>query len=249
MKILTHYNVDLDAAVSAALALIVNKDKNPTLEFVSTASDWEDIKDMVSEGDLILDIDASGHGLKGEASCFSSYLATLDPKWSLYFLEFAVKVDIVDSAPELQTSDLNDIFLSLKYGCKTDTEVVNVVKILLEGIVERELEKERAYQQLDKVKWVGNIAIMPSNAERSLSRLLKANGADFIIYTDEGAQGIIMSNNVPMQTKERLASTLPDWFFHKKGFILAWGTAKGFKKTNSGYNSKDLADLILSVID
>jgi len=123
------------------------------------------------------------------------------------------------------------------------------MRILLEGTVERELEKERAYKQLDKVKWVNNIAIMPSNAERSLSRILKANGADFIIYTDEGAQGIIMSNNVPMQVKERLASALPDWFFHKKGFILAWGTSKGFKKTNSGYNSKDLADLILSVID
>jgi len=133
MKIFTHYNVDLDAAVSAALALIINKDKNPTLEFISTSCDWDDIKDIVEDGDLILDVDASGHGLKGETSCFSSYLATLDPKWSLYFLELAVKVDIVDSAPELQTSDLNDIFISLKYGCSTDAEIVNIMRILLEG--------------------------------------------------------------------------------------------------------------------
>lgn len=247
MKIITHYNVDLDAASSAALALIINSDKETTLEFISTSATWDEIKDQVSEEDLILDVDVSGKGLKGVISCFSSYLATQDKEWAEHFYEFADKVDIVDSNPELQTSDINDIFLNFKYGCKTDEEVVRIWKIFLEGIIARNLELARAYEQLESVTWVKDIAIMPPNSERILSRLLKRNGANYIIYAEEGAQGIIMSNKIPMQTKERLASALPEWFFHEKGFLLAWGTAKGFKSTNSEYTAKDLVKLILDV--
>ena len=244
MTIITHYDVDLDAASSAALALIVNEDKNPDLKFISTASSWEDIQSFVKEEDLILDIHASGKGLKGTLSAFSSYLALLETKWAIYFMDIADIIDAVDSGIIAQPSDLNDFFLNIKYAYETDEEVVRAWKKFLEGIIKRQDELKRAHAQLDLVKWDGDIAVMPSDAERPLSRLLKQAGANFIIYNEEGAQGIIMSHRVPTDLKTRLSLALPDWFSHEKGFIIAWGTKKGFKETNSVYSSKDLVNLI-----
>lgn len=244
MTIITHYNLDLDAASSAALALIVNAEKNPKLRFISTSVTWDEIKDEITEEDLVLDIDASGKGLKGKISAFSSYIALLETKWALYFMDLADIIDATDSGLTSKAPDLNDFFLNIKYALNSDEEVVSYWKVFLEGIIKRQDELKRAYDQLERVKWYDSIAVMPRDAERPLSKLLKQNGASFVIYEEDGAQGIIISNKVPNDLRQRLALALPGWFFHEKSFIIAWGTKKGFKKENSGYTAMDLVNLI-----
>lgn len=216
MKIFTHFVVDLDAVCSVwAAKQFIAGTQDAIVDF--RPANW-DGSDM-AEGDLALDIDAGGRGLKGEKgeggivhSCFASIVAkhSSPADWSA-LANLVLFVDAQDAhgsavkflAPEasreaqevLAMTGLNAVLRALQAThSRNDALVVERMSEILSGMLQAGRARQRAVVEADKAEIIdgGKVAIVVNSREFATNGVLfEERGVRVIVYVDGYNLGVI----------------------------------------------------------
>lgn len=216
MKLYTHLSVDLDAVCSVwAARQFIPGAKDATVEF--RPANW-DGNDMTN-GDLALDIEAGGRGLKGEKgeggivhSCFALIVAKYAPPVDQSALASLVRfVDAQDAhgsavkflAPEasreaqevLAMTGINAVLRALQAThLRNDALVCERMSEILSGMLQAGRARQRAAAEADKAKVLdgGKVAIVVNSREFATNGILfEERGIRVIVYVDGNNLGII----------------------------------------------------------
>lgn len=216
MKLYTHFVVDLDAVCSVwAARQFIPGVKDAVVEF--RPANW-DGNDM-AEGDLALDIDAGGRGMKGEKgengivhSCFAMIVAKFASPADQSALASLVRfVDAQDAhgsavkflAPEasreaqetLAMTSLNAVLRALQATHpRNDAIVVERMSEILSGMLQAGRARQRAAAEADKAEIVGGgkVAIVVNSREFATNGILfEERGVRVIVYVDGHNLGLI----------------------------------------------------------
>lgn len=216
MKIFTHFVVDLDAVCSVwAAKQFISGAKDATIEF--RPANW-DGKEM-ADGDLALDIDANGRGMKGEKgeggivhSCIASIVVNhASPADQLALASLVRFVDAQDAhgsavkflAPEasresqetLAMTGLNAVLRALQAThSRNDALVVERMSEILSGMLQAGRARQRAVVEADKAEILdgGKVAIVVNSREFATNGVLfEEHGVRVIIYVDGNNLGVI----------------------------------------------------------
>lgn len=219
MAIYTHYNVDLDAVASVwAVRRFVSGMENVSVEF--RPANWRG--DGFMSGDMAVDIDAGGLGLKGEVdgdgivhSCFASmvkrYASEEDNRALTHLVRF---VDIQDAygstvnhllpdLPEynrrvLYYTGINSVLRALQSAHPQNDElVVERMSEIFDGMLEMGLSRIRAVTEAEQAEILadGRVAIARNNQEYATPGILFSQGVRVLIYVDGHCLGLVRSQH------------------------------------------------------
>lgn len=218
--IFTHVNVDLDAVCSVWFARNVMRHPG-ALAF--KPANWGGSE--AAEGDLVLDIDANGRGIKGAKgdnivhSCFASLVEKYADDRTKKALEALVQfVDIQDSKgsvvktliPEStkETQDilgacgLNAVLRALQHVHKgNDREVVDAMSEVLDGLLGCGLNRIDAEGEADQAELVANgtLAIVRNSKYFATNGILFERGVQAIVFIDGNNLGCCRRNDVAVR--------------------------------------------------
>lgn len=217
MKIFTHFNVDLDAVCSVwAAQEFISGAESATVEF--RPANWDG--NGMSEGDIALDMEAGGCGLKGEKeadgivhSCFASIVAQYaSPADQAALANLVCFVDAQDSrgsavkflAPEasreaqdaLAMTGLNAVVRALQAAHpRNDAMVVERMSEILSGMLQAGRARQRAVAEVEEKAEIlpgGKVAIVTNAREFATNGVLFEDyGVRVIIYVDGHNLGVI----------------------------------------------------------
>lgn len=248
--ILTHIDVDLDAASSACLYYLLTFGKwiIDVIEFVPA-----DYNEPLEQADIAIDIECGGKGIKGEKSAFSAILEIYgSPSYKSAFKDLADLLDVYDSTgtfPQLAGfpgMTIIDVFRYIKNNCVSDLYIVEVWFKIISGIYTSFVLHETAKTAANKAEIVEDIPII-KNAPSGTSNILLARGYEFVIYEDEFNLGVIRSNTSTKDLRKALSPIFPDWFHHKSGFLSCWGGRKAPKSSPSNISAEKLAEIVSTI--
>ncbi|HNW88077.1 MAG TPA: hypothetical protein PKN48_00310 [Bacteroidales bacterium] len=248
--IITHQNVDLDAASSVCLWCLIKFDDTDISEVMFVPADYN--VDPSPE-DIIIDIICGGQGIKGEKSAFSEILKRFGTeKHFLVFKDFADLLDIYDSTgnfPQLvgfSGMTIVDVFKYIKTELVADQEVVENWYRVIRGMYSSFLEYERALDTANKAEKENLIEGIPiiRNAPNGTSSILLSRGYEFVIFEDEFNLGVIRSKTSNKDLGKHLGAMFPEWFHHKTGFLSCWGCRKAPKDSPANISAEKLAELV-----
>jgi len=271
----THVNVDLDNASSIALMMLHNKEIS--LENIKLVpSSWEPGPDGLKPGDLAIDIFAGGHGIKGKdllinnenklGSAFTLILENMIDK-GVYYKAFQPLADFLDSLEAVGNwssfykdagykipSDFPTIlqaFSALKFKFKKDDfKILEHWAIIIEGLLEKELSRERAIKDADRAHWFApHIAYIKNAKEPFTSGVLYHRGAKFLIFerTSINTLGVRTRPGSKVDLGKHLKELLPEWFHHPSGFMSCWGSDKAPQESPPQIEAETLADYVLAI--
>lgn len=217
MNFFTHLNVDLDAACSVwAAKQFIPGAKEAAVEF--RPANW-DGNDM-AEGDLALDIDAGGRGLKGEKgengivhSCVLSivekYASPADQSALASLVRFvdahdahgsAVKFLAPEASDEAQrvlgTTGLNSVFRALQsFHRNNDALVLERMSEIFSGLLQAGRARVRGETEADRAEILpgGKVAMVVNSKEFATNGILFERGVRIIVYQDGHNLGLIRS--------------------------------------------------------
>lgn len=216
MKIFTHFSVDLDAVCSVwAAKQFIPGAQDATIEF--RPANW-DGKEM-AEGDLALDLEAGGRGLKGEKgeggivhSCFAfivaKYASPADQAALAPLVRFVDAQDAHGSAvkffaPEasreaqeaLAMTGVNAVLRALQATHpRNDALVCERMSEILSGMLQAGRARQRAMVEADKAEILpgGKVAIVTNSREFATNGILfEERGVRVIVYVDGHNLGVI----------------------------------------------------------
>lgn len=219
MRLITHYNVDLDAAASvwAARRFIPN---GFMADLVFKPANW-DGKDA-TEDDIIVDISAGGKGIKGDidtvgqvSSAFRLIVdtyATADDKRALSGLvDYVNTQDSTGSALRvyvpgnkesqrvLGATGLNAVLHGFKATLKDDTAVIEKMGEIFDGLREVALQRWQAEAEAGKAQLFhgGKIALVvqENGSNNGINGVLFGMGVLVVIYQSGYNLGIVTSRD------------------------------------------------------
>lgn len=219
MAIYTHYNVDLDAVASVwAVRRFVPGMEKALVEF--KPANWPG--DGFHSGDMAVDINAGGLGLKGKVdpdgtvhSCFASVVASYaseeDQRALVHLVRF---VDIQDAhgstvnhlAPDLPDysrrtlyyTGINSVLRALQEAHSRDDElVVERMSEIFDGMLAMGRSRIRAVEEAENAEVLpcGKVAITRDAQEFSTSGILFSRGVRAVIYVDGNCLGVVRGQN------------------------------------------------------
>jgi hypothetical protein len=215
MKLYTHLSVDLDAVCSVwAVKQFIPSAKNAAVEFCPANWDGNDM----ANGDLAVDIEAGGRGMKGEKeeggivhSCFASivaqYASPVDQSALASLVRFVEAQDAHGSAvkfiaPEasreaqetLAMTGLNAVLRALQaMHPHNDALVCERMSEILSGMLQAGRARQRAKTEADRAEVLpgGKVAIVVNSREFATNGILFERGVRAIVYVDGNNLGII----------------------------------------------------------
>ena len=266
MTVITHMNVDLDAACSVWAAKILGPYGDHNIRFVP--ANWPG---PVVEGDVAVDIPV---GIKGEESCFGTLLSmwgTPEDKAALRAVR--AFVDAQDSsgsaikalAPDLDRgvqqvfagTCMNAIFRAgQRQLAGHDHRTVEWWGEILTGLHKAGLARLRAEQEADKAQLFGPVALVVNSREFATNGVLFERGIRAVVFVDglnlgvcrEGSEKTRMDHPA-IKAVVTAAGELEEWFSHPAGFLFARGTRKAPATTASAVNPELLARAVWDALE
>jgi hypothetical protein len=250
--IITHQNVDLDAASSVCLWYLILFD-NTDLDVDSITFVPADYNVGPSPEDIVIDIICGGKGIKGDKSAFSEILRRFGTdEHIVVFKDLADLLDIYDSTgnfPQLvgfPGMTIVDVFKYMKAELGHDQEVVENWYKVIRGMYSSFLEHRRALAAADKAEKESLVEGIPiiRNAPNGTSSILLSRGYEFVIFADKFNLGVIRSKTSTKDLGKNLEIIFPEWFHHKTGFLSCWGCRKAPKDSPANISAEKLAELV-----
>jgi hypothetical protein len=218
MRIITHINVDLDAVASVwAAQKFIPKACAACIEF--RPANWDGTG--MEDGDLALDIDAGGRGIKGKKSvggtvhsCFASIVEQHAPQEDQNVLRDLVRfVDlqdtrgsVVDTLLPNEHSGVKSVFArtcigyvlrALQVEHKNDTLVIERMSEIFSGMLTIGRARSQAKQEAEEAEILqgGDVAItLQAKEYATTSILFRQHGVRAIVYVDGDSVGVIRDN-------------------------------------------------------
>jgi hypothetical protein len=216
MKIYTHLSLDLDAVCSVwAVRQFIPGAKDAVVEF--RPANWDG--NEMADGDLAVDIEAGGRGMKGEKgegdivhSCFATivaqYASPADQSALANLVRFvdaqdahgsAVKFLAPEASREAQEvfaiTSLNAVLRALQATHpRNDALVCERMSEILSGMLQLGRARERAKAESDRAEVLpgGKVAIVTNAREFATNGLLfEERGVRVIVYVDGNNLGVI----------------------------------------------------------
>lgn len=218
MRIFTHFSVDLDA-VSSVWAWRTFVPGYEEAEILFRPANWDGSE--MEEGDVALDLDAKGKGLKGEKgengevhSCLASivvrYASEEDQTALRHLVAFVDAQDAYGSAARhlvgkerpgvetLEATGLNAVLRALQaVRPRDDAWVVEQFSLILNGFLKAGRARLRAEKEADRAELIGNgqVAICRDNREFATNGILFERGVRVIVYQDGYNLGLIRAGD------------------------------------------------------
>jgi hypothetical protein len=276
ISIFTHINLDLDAVCSVwAARTFIPAAKNADIEFRPANWDGEDLE----PGDLALDIEAGGRGLKGEVdadghvhSCFRSIVRshadTEDQAALRYLVDFvdaqdahgsAVKFLAPEASPDsqrvLSATGLNAVLRALQGLHKKDWIVLERLSEILSGILIAGRARLRAEEEADGAEILpgGKVAICVENKEFPTNGILFERGVRVIVYVDGYNLGLIRHGEETLRMDHpdlrEVVGGEREWFSHPAGFLFCRGSRKAPARSPSAVSPRALAEAAAKLLE
>ena len=215
MKIFTHFSVDLDAVCSVwAARQFIPGAADATVEF--RPANWDG--DGMDAGDLALDIEAGGMGLKGEKgdggivhSCLASIVAehaapadqaalaslvsfvdAQDSRGSA--VKFLVPGASADAREVLAMTGINAVLRAIQATHpRNDALVVERMSEIISGMLQAGRARQRAVDEAARAEIVGGkVAIVRDSREFATNGVLfEEHGVRVVVYVDGHNLGVI----------------------------------------------------------
>jgi hypothetical protein len=223
MKVYTPINPDLDAVASVwAAREFIPGAREAELVFVPT--NWDAAE--MEEGDLALDINAAGRGIKGTqhadgtvGSCFvllMSRYAPADDQWALHSLQrFVDAQDSTESAVKslapyayeserrvLADTGINAVLLALQgVHPRNDTLVMERMAEIFSGMLQTGRARQRAVIEANRAELIGDgqVAIVRDNQECATNAILFERGVRVIVYVDGHNIGVVREGSMTLR--------------------------------------------------
>jgi hypothetical protein len=215
--IFTHVNVDLDAVCSVkACKEYVPGMSGADVKFRN--ANWNG--DGMKPGDIAVDLDAGGRGIKGEEegdivhSCFALLMSTYAPKEDRQILGRLIEfVDILDSrgsvvdqlVPEasgdaraiLSAVTLGSVVNALREDLQEDNLVIDAMSHIFSGMLKYGRKRMRALQDMDNhVEFFGQdkqVALI-TDSDRTMLGCLFRRGVRIAVYSNDIGLGVFRNS-------------------------------------------------------
>jgi hypothetical protein len=220
-RIFTHMGVDLDATASVWWQRRQPGYEDAEVKFVP--ANWQG--DELEEGDIALDLDAKGRGIKGTKgedgwrhSCFAALLkATASEEDQRALRALVAFIDTQDTfgsvvrhfAPAigreaehaLQFTGVNAVLRALQAKFpKDDAKVLERMSEIYDGMLEVGRRRLAAEDEADQAEWVGSKVAISREAKLAATRfVLVERGADVVVYTNGCNVGIWRNQGVTLR--------------------------------------------------
>lgn len=271
--IYTHFNLDLDAA--ASLWAYGKFSGNPVyldeVKFVPANFDGSEM----TEGDVALDIDAGGKGIKGEKgqdgaihSCFATLISKYcDEKQQLALKELVSFVDAQDrgnaaknlgvqgeAARVWSFTGLNAVLRAFQGQYpRNDRMVAMKMFEIFDGLYHSGQRRAEAEKEADTAKIIGDVAIMENAKCFGTNGVLFERGVKSVVFVDGNNLGAVRGDGVDIRMDHpAIKAAVGDeqgWFFHPAGFLAARGTRKSPAESKSAVQPEALAAAIQKALD
>jgi len=274
-RILTHFNVDLDAASSVwAVQRFVEGYGLAPLKFVTA-----NYSEKLENGEIAVDITADGQGVKGEVTEGGNVLSAFSSLLDLYapddvqeamqdyciFLNAqegfgsAAKHLAPNSAQSsiLERTGMNACFRALQATTSTDVETCELWGRVLDGFLKAGMARQRAEKEADRATILdsGLVAISRDPKEFATNGVLFSRGIKAVVFVQGNNLGVVREGAVMQRMDDdRIKAVVEDkgeldeWFAHPAGFLFCRGSRKAPAKNLSKVDPLELAKAVEGVL-
>ena len=260
-RVYTHVSVDIDAVSSLWLLsrFLVPREE---IEIVFVPANWNG--DGFEAGDMAVDIEAGGRGIKGERdkngfihSSFASLLKRIKDQRARKILKnLASMIDQHDAFGQVKRGKSISSFIGLtivlnslkSYHKNNDKVVVSRMFEILDGLYQVSLSKNHFRENItNHLEVVGKTALLISDGQKNFPiRSLFNRGFEAVIYIDGYNMGLLVPAGQSVNQTElvefiKKSGELDEWYFHPAGYMLARGTRKSPVITSSWVDPYELA--------
>lgn len=242
MIIVTHQQVDADAAFSAALLRVMKP--NAAIIFVradSTISQQEVIAVDLMNGTSAV----KGLGVGSSFGLIVSTLKQSDPPFYKVLKPWAKQLNLTDQAKRCNDAVvLADMVSAWRSIGLDDKTIVSRAGELLLGKLKFILRRERQKTEASKIQIQGGVAVLGPDDHVPAKQLFQ-RGAKAVVRQGKDGMAVILSRRAQESgiSVANLQSSLNEqWFIHPDGFLASYGGPKAPKDpTESGVTLKSLA--------
>ena len=243
--IMTHMNVDADAAFSTALLHVIRP--NAAIVFAPADSEPSD------GGTIAVDMMNGPRAIKGlqHGSAFGLIVDTLrdiDRGAHNSLKQWAKQLNLTDSGKKCNDRVvLADMVRAWSFAGLSDSEIVERAEELIEGKIRARASSQESAERAKEVLIRNNIAIIKPNQKTSVKHLWR-RGALVAVRESKIGMAINLSprgQRLGLHLGE-LKELIPNhWFIHPEGFLACHGSSKCPKNPrNSGISLDDLATVV-----
>lgn len=262
MKIITHFNVDLDAVASVWAAKKFLGFHDAQVEFVP--ANWQG---PILDGDIAVDIAIGTKGTKDKCA-FRTIMDTVNSSVDISDLITYVNAqDCCGNAVKAIAPDLTEEVAGVLNGVglntvlrafqtahpRNDALVLERMCEIFDGLYAMKEARARAKAEAETATFVGNVAIIANAKEFGTNGELFAKGAKAVIYIDGNNLGVVKREDSPSLNDGRLKTFIENheeegWFFHPAGFMICRGSRKAPSNKPSKVNPIALAEEVSAIM-